>query len=269
MKTGEFRVIRSKKISVLAKLSNQFTELFQIIFYSNSKNQMALFVTFPYFKDNKGIVSKLVFPGGMSRVDSLSLSATGSVTSHLVKYSHWEDGNVHFSQDDKVYTNIRNRSTPLDIEAGHIFSIQLQGLSGFTKRDTLKKLFTTNKTDIDFAINNDFKALKFTGWWLDSTGMTQNMKVSGPQMQIKLKDGTYKTGFALASPKPKFPETFLFLSCENIPLLNRDDESLLTFVGGFDKSTRFEEDAAFLSFIYPVTNYEELIQKIPTIDRLI
>ncbi len=266
MTKGELKVIRSNEISVLAKTNEQFSELFKIIFYKNSHNKSALFITFPYFNLNNGIVSKLVFPGGKKSVDALSLEETGSLTTHMVKYSHWEDGNTHFSQDGKVYSKIRNLSTPLNEAAGHIFTIQLQGLSGFSKRHDLSKRLSRNKTDIDFTINSTFDALKFSGWWFDTAGMVQNVQLGGPQMQIRLKDGTLKQGFALGPDDPIYPEAFLFLSCEIIPKLNMTDETLLTFIGGFDKTARLEDDATFLSFIYPVTNYEELLKKLPTID---
>jgi hypothetical protein len=50
------------------------------------------------------------------------------VTSHKVKFTHPPDGHCHFSQDGKVKTVVRNDSARLDLDLGHIFSVDVQGI---------------------------------------------------------------------------------------------------------------------------------------------
>lgn len=266
---GEMIVHRAKKFNILALKENKFFELFKIRFYSNAQNQFAIFVLFPHFSKSKGILSKLVMPANQKKVKRLSLVPSGNLTTHLVKYSHWEDGNTHFSQDNKIVTSVRNLSSPLTSEVGHIFTVQLQGLEGYHIRPNLQKRKDDKITDLDFDIKDENTCLKFTGWWFDSTYITQNMKKGGPVIQIKMPDGTYKRGFAIAPPQEmKYPKYFLFLSGEIIPILSKRQKNLLTFIGGFDKPKPLTEDFHFLSFIYPVWGFNRLLQKLPNIDFL-
>lgn len=264
---GELIVHRSKKFNVLANKAGTLYELFKLIFYKNSKNQFAILITFPYLKQGNGILSKLRFPAGKKYIKRLSLVPSGSLTTHLVKYSHWQDGNVHFSQDRKIVTTFKNTSFPLNGDPGHLFSIQLQGLEGFTTRNTAVKRNSQKEIDLDATINKDLEALKFTGWWFNSKKINQNMKKGGPIVQIKMDDSTYKVGFAIAPyPFDILPDHFLFLSVEKIPLLTKTQKSILSFIGGFDPHNDISKDLNFLALIYPASNFKRLINKIPLID---
>lgn len=74
-------------------------------------------------------------PGG-HRQEQIQLEDGGAVTSHKVKYSHHVDGNAHFSQDGRIRTTVRGRARGLRTAAGHIFSIDVQGLTQFAEFDT-------------------------------------------------------------------------------------------------------------------------------------
>ena len=266
-------VLRSKRFGVHVKSNGILYEIFQIIFHlSKSSQNFQIFVTFPKFISSNGLVSKVTFPANKKKAKKLSLVPGGKTTSHLVKYSHAENGYAHFSQDKKVYGNvIYNQSNPLTKTTDHLFTIQIQGINGFTSTKTSKRK-TIKTIDIDFELKDSQKAIKFTGWWYNVKNIRVNQKNGGPLAQMKMNDGTYKKGFLISFPEgSKYDQYFLFLAGELIPLLSKKKQSLLTFIGGFDKkeiANDLSKDMNFLSFIYPASNYKKLLKKINTIDFL-
>ena len=61
----------------------------------------------------------------------------------------------------------------------------------------------------------------------------------------------------------------LLLTCENINRLDKQKESALVFIGGFDSpeiAKDFSKDMTFLALSYPASNYEELKRNIGSID---
>lgn len=266
-------VHRSSKFRVHIKYHGKLYEIFQIIFHlSKSTQKFQIFVIFPKFISSSGLVSKVTFPAKNKTAKKLSLVPGGKITSHLVKYSHAENGYAHFSQDKKVYGNvIYNRSNPLTDTTDHLFTIQIQGLDGFTSSTTLKRK-DVKITDIDFELKEDKKAIKFTGWWYSVKNIRVRQKNGGPLAQMKMNDGKYKKGFLISLPNgSKYDQHFLFLAGELIPMFSKKKQSLLTFLGGFDKkgiANDLSKDMNFLSFIYPASNYKKLLKKINTIDFL-
>lgn len=59
----------------------------------------SIYVMFPGFPKQSGLVGQLRIPPGPNPPLTLSLADSGRVTSHLVKYSHHPDGRAHFSQN--------------------------------------------------------------------------------------------------------------------------------------------------------------------------
>lgn len=264
-------VHRAKKFRVYIKHNQKLYEIFQVIFHlPKLTNKLQIFVAFPEFMSSKGLVSKVTFPANKKKAKKLSLVPGGKTTSHLVKYSHAENGYAHFSQDKKVYGNvIYNQSNPLTDTTDHLFTIQIQGLGGFDSMITSKRK-DSKITDLDFELKDDQKALKFTGWWYNVKNIRVNQENGGPLAQMKMNDGTYKVGFLISLPTgSKYDQYFLFLTGELIPLLSKRKQSLLTFIGGFDKkeiANDLSKDMNFLSFIYPASDYNKLLKKINTID---
>jgi hypothetical protein len=264
-------VHRAAKFRVCIKYDGTRYEVFQVIFHlSKSTNKFQIFVVFPQFISSKGLVSKVAFPANKKKANKLSLVPTGKTTNYLVKYSHAENGYAHFSQDKKVYGNmIYNQSNPLTDTTDHLFTIQIQGLSGFSST-IFSKRKDAKITDLDFELKDNQKAIKFTGWWYNVKNIRVNQKNGGPLAQMKMNDGTYKMGFLISLPtRSKYEQYFLFLTGELIPLLSKKKQSLLTFIGGFDKkkiANDLSKDMNFLSFIYPASDYNKLLKKINTID---
>ena len=100
-----------------------------------SKKDGTLYVHFPYYAHSQGIASLVTWIPDNPPPANLSLIEGGKVTSHLVKYSHHPDGRAHFSQDGKVYTSIKKQSLPINMIDGHVFSVQIQGLSSYDQLD--------------------------------------------------------------------------------------------------------------------------------------
>lgn len=265
-------VHRSIKFRVHIKYNGNLYDIFQVIFHlSKSTQKLQIFVIFPEFISSKGLVSKVTFPANKKRAKRLSLVPGGKTTSHLVKYSHAEDGYAHFSQDKKVYGNvIYNQSNPLTDTTDHLFTIQVQGLDGFTSSSVSKRK-DVKITDVDFELKEDQRAIKFTGWWYNVKNIRVHQKNGGPLAQMKI-GGKYKNGFLISLPDgSKYDQYFLFLAGELIPLLSQKRQSLLTFIGGFDRkdiANDLSKDMNFLSFIYPASDYKKLLKKINTIDFL-
>lgn len=266
-------VHRSSKFRVHIKYHEKLYEIFQIVFHlSKSTQKFQIFVIFSKFISSRGLVSKVTFPAKNKTAKKLSLVPGGKITSHLVKYSHAENEYAHFSQDKKVYGNvIYNQSNPLTDTTDHLFTIQIQGLDGFTSSTALKRK-DVKITDIDFELKEDQKAIKFTGWWYSVKNIRVHQKNGGPLAQIKMNDGKYKKGFLISLPDgSKYDQYFLFLAGELVPMISKKKQSLLTFLGGFDKkdiANDLSKDMNFLSFIYPASNYKKLLKKINTIDFL-
>ncbi len=118
-------VLRSEKFVVALETPSGKFKLFQILCGRDG----SLFVPFPYYKHSSAQLSQETMEGG--RKYPSDLTVTGPLTMHRVKYTHHPDGEAHFSQDGKILTKIRRRANSLPAYDGHIFTVQLQGLSDF------------------------------------------------------------------------------------------------------------------------------------------
>ena len=118
------RVFKSKRFVVSVKLRERRYKILQIMF---SKRDGSIYINFPYYSDTRGLISLVTYPGDISTTH-LRLEPGGRVTSHLVKYSHHQDGRAHFSQDGKIKTEVKKMSVPLTEINGHFFTVQIQGL---------------------------------------------------------------------------------------------------------------------------------------------
>src|SRR4030067_1638089 len=123
-KSAEIKRYQAKKFIFLIQVNGNRYKVLQIIF----GNDGSLYVSFPYFDDNHGIISI----GTLSEISpktNVNLESMGKVTSNKVKYSHHPSGDVQFSQTGKVKTAIKKKSLPLTDTEGHIFSLSIQGLN--------------------------------------------------------------------------------------------------------------------------------------------
>lgn len=225
-----------------------------------------IYVFFPGFVRTNGIACKAVLRAGGPITSSLDLTENGKVTSHLVKYSHHTDGEAHFSQDGKVFTYIRRKSVPLDSQRGHLFTIQLQ------KADSFPLMQSPRKKQLTLVRPSEEGALKITAWRyrIGDLGVPDNVTASMRPGGIQTPDGKMRQGLFVASPAgTPFDDMVLFLAFEEIPWLNEAKDSQLLFLGAFDtheQALDHSRDTEFIAFAYPCSDFEQLKQRIGSID---
>ncbi len=243
-------------------------KVFRIHFHHNSKGEASIILSLPYFDKTKGILSRVTFPANTRKVNKLSMKIGGKTTSNAVKFSHWMDGNSHFSQDGKILTTIRNFSNPLISSVGHLFTIQVQGLKGFKLKKDIKKK-TIKEIDLDVSLKEEIKSIKFTAWWYDASVAHDSDRHFGNPYYFKKDNGVIERAFALQAPQGHpMSDKILFLSISPMPLLSKQKGSHLFFIGGFDPKKVFNDitkDFHFLAALYPARNYKKLLKDIGSI----
>lgn len=257
-------------VITIASASGRY-KILQVVF---GNKDGSIYVNFPYFVNHEGLVSLVHFPGNIQLPTSLSLEPGGKVTSHLVKYSHHPTGRAHFSQDGKVLSEIRKESVPLNKAEGHIFTTMFQGLEYFEPADHVKDAgYTKKRTTLNFSFEDtEPEAIKIVGRWYRLTNLAKRIQgtVSGPAVPCETPDGKKYWAFLLGHPYDvENKDSVLMLTCEAVPKLDKDEESALTFIGGFDHPKTVNDtkvDTTFLAFSYPIQNHEELKHKLGSID---
>lgn len=267
---GRIFTHQAEKFTISVKKNGTLYKICKIVFHqTKNKDQSAILVSFPYHRNSKGLLSLMTFPKNTRKVDKLSLVPGGKVTSHKVKYTHWSDGNVHFSQDQKIYTKIKKTSDPLDKAIGHLFSIQIKGAQGFEVK-TNAKSYSKKEIDLDFDLGQDSDdSIKITGWWYDSnTTHPQSDRFTKVYTFVQ-KEGFINKCFALQAPSNhQFSDKILFL-CIRKEFVTKKRGTQLVFVGGFDereKAADIRNDLHFLAMSYPARNYNHLKNQIGSID---
>jgi hypothetical protein len=89
---------------------------------------------------------------------------------------------------------------------------------------------------------------------------------------IKIKIGDTDWPFFVLSNSWKNEDKYvLLLSCSLIPLLDKNEEAALTFLGWFDDeqiALNHSQNTSFLALSYPLRKIEELKEKIGSMDYL-
>ena len=270
LEKADLRRFQAERFIFTVQAGSNRYKICQILF---GKSDGTVYVTFPYFDIKEGIASVGAFTPFLASSD-IKLETNRKVTSNPVKYTHHPDGEAHFSQEGKVKTLIRKKSVPLQEVEDHFFTLHAQGLSHFdvdsAETDYEPKLKRT-------VLNFDFKdknpsALKIVGRWYALKALIQRAqgKIMGPKVQGQTPNGKLVPSFLIGPPQGWFMEKFfLSVSCEEIDILDKDLDALMLFIGGFDKPSRandLSKPSSFLCISYPVSNYEELLKRIGSID---
>jgi hypothetical protein len=263
----------SERFVITIETASDRRKVFQILF---RKTDGSLFVSFPYYKHTRGLLSLATLKANTPYPTSLSLVEGGKVTSHKVKYSHHPDGRVHFSQDRKIFTKVRKQSVALEEAEGHIFTIQLQGLGDFKELSATERgpLLSPKKTILNYRFAAEPpEAIKFVGRWHNRESLHAIAEQVGakPWFILPSSDGSNDIGMIIADPFiTSGQECYLLLSCRAIPQLDKDRYSTLTFLGGFDPrhiARDGTKNTSFLTLMYPSSeSYEELEKQIGTVD---
>ncbi len=268
---------KSKKFTFSIKVSGISYHIFNIIFHTKQDMSSSNFmVILPHFSKTKGLVSKVTFPGNKTHTAKISLLPGGKTTSHLIKYTHWLDGNVHFSQDGKVFTQIKNISDRLDDGIGHVFTIQIKGLASYNKISEPTKQNDNSKRDLQFDFGSEVpSSIKFVAWWFRKSDvhLTTNSlpKNAEPKYYFKNPDGTIRDpSWGISPPEGSPLEGFtLFVTCRSMPIITKEKNDRFSFMGGFpSKSIRDDlaQDLQFLIATYPIRYYKAYLKRLGTID---
>ncbi len=262
---------QSKKFVFTVQRGIKRHKIFQIVF---GKSDGSLYVTFPYFQNQKGILSTGTIPRFLEK-GNVNLQEKGKVTSHLVKYAHHPDGQVHFSQDGKIRTSVKRQSLPLKSAEGHLFTINLQDLSSFdTDSVADDRPPKKSRTTLNFKFHEDTPAIKFVARWYKPETFLNRSKIKskkiGPTIQTQTPGGNIQNAFMIG-PLSGWPldDFVLLINCEGIPALGKKKEPLMLFIGGFDPPSNLKEldkPFSFLCASYPVSNYETLVDQIGSTD---
>jgi hypothetical protein len=221
-----------------------------------------LFVHFPYHPDMQGLLSRATVPAGPGEV-KVDLKASGAVTSHKVKYSHHTDGNALFSQDGKVLSKVRGRAADLRTPAGHIFSIDVQGLHQLAKFDTSGNEYYGDRYGrcyFEFQ-SAEPTAVHIVGRWMQ---LREGRRIEELRNPVGLTEGGRTVeGIAIAPPSGSPLEGgFLIVEVVSQSPLS-DAEFQLLFSGCFEKGMDDPEvESACLLMQYPATDVDDL----PNID---
>lgn len=267
---AELKRFQAERFIFTIQIGSVRHKICQILF---GKSDGSIYVTFPYFDIKEGIASIGTFTPLLVG-SNVNLETSGKVTSNPVKYAHHPDGEAHFSQDGKVKTLIRKKSVALREVADHIFTLHAQGLSHFdvdlAEIDHQPKLKRTI-LNFDFKDKNP-KAIKIVGRWYGWNDLIQRAqgKFMGPNVHGQTPDGKTVPMFLIGPPQGwPMEKYFLTISCEEISKLDKNRDAILLFIGGFDKPSKINDlsqASSFLCISYPVSNYEDLMERIGSID---
>lgn len=273
------RRFQSEKFIFCIQVKDERRKIFQVFF---GKSDGSLYVSFPYFDKNEGILSVGILPAFLRQVN-ISLEQRGKVTSKRVKYTHHPDGEAHFSQKGQIFTSIRKQSHPLTEDEGHIFTLLFQSPSHF-KATTPQKdhsLPTQRRTVLNFDFKNtEPEAVKIVGWWYEARSIIPRLKATtdkqiggtriGPTIFTSTSNGKFKRTFLIGPPQGSQMARFvLMVNCEGVQLINKTEEAMLVFIAGFDSPSNTGDlscDTSFLCASYPASNYNELAKQIGSVD---
>jgi hypothetical protein len=265
---------RSEQYVITVEVGSFRYKLLQFMF---RKTDGSLFINFPYYAYKEGIVSHVTWLPELAPPANLDLKDEGKVTSHSVKYSHHPDGRAHFSQDGKVFTVIKKQSVPINDIQGHVFTVQLQGLNFFEQLRPIEYYLppSVKRTVLIFPFGDkEPEAIKIVGRWYSQAVLMSNMKsgILSPRMTAITPQGKEYSSYLCSSPEGHAGEgRIMVITCEGIPKLSKDEETTLTFIGGFDMSTIVNDLSTittFLALSYPVDNANALRKRIDTIDLI-
>jgi hypothetical protein len=116
------------------------------------------------------------------------------------------------------------------------------------------------------------EAIKIVARWYQAKTLISRAqgRFFGPKAHAQTPDGRITSTFLIGAPKGwPMERHVLLVNCEAIARLDKGNEAVLNFIGGFDAPTKINDivqASSFLCVTYPVSNYEELVQRIGSID---
>jgi hypothetical protein len=224
-------------------------KLFQII----CKDDGSLIIPLPYYKHASAQLIEGTFKAGEAYAEGLTVS--GPVTTHRVKYTHHASGEAHFSQDGKILTRVRKQANTLAECNGHLFTVQLQGLHHFAKVAE-RDLRNSRRVYVFLRYKRELTSLKIVAQLMSPAQLKEKFVVTSsntsPWFRLVVEGKIIPA--VLLSTRSDSGLNLLSLSFEEIPTVSADQESIFTFMGGFDHPSialDHSRDSTFLMLISP------------------
>lgn len=234
----------------------------------------SLFVSFPYSKHSKGLLSIGNVPAGQATAE-VSLEPQGKCTSHKVKYSHHRSGEALFSQDGKIFSAVRRQSVPLNSAEGHVFTVQAAGLNEFQPAIRSKDLAqpTAQRANLTFELGSELpQAIKIVGRLYKDSQLETRIRGDTPSLVgpiLPVKDGvSLSSAFCVGNPSAVLADMLLLVTCQ--VMAPQKPWSGLIFQGGFDPREQFEDvnqSASFLALSYPIEDFDELASRLGSVGK--
>jgi hypothetical protein len=254
---------RARAFNIIAASRGRLHKLLKLQFGSDG----SIYAMIPQFSHSDGIVARVNLTRGLSYPTDVQLPQFGKVTSHIVKYSHHPDGRAHFSQDGRVLTEIKRSAAPLDVQRGHLFTMQVEPLSALPAPRANDKSFQLN---VDFVPDAP-RAVKLVAFRHPRSSVRINGDASGgPKVIMTEAAGELRPCFPVAPPLGfQFDSHVLLLTVQEIDRVSTDVGASLIFLGGFDETgvaLDHSKELEFLAVAYPCSDYGELARRVGSID---
>jgi hypothetical protein len=260
------KVLKSEKFVIAVETPSGRFKLFQIV----CRNDGSILVPFPYYKCSSAQLTEKTLQSGHKYPSDLNVS--GPLTTHHVKYTHHMDGEAHFSQDGKILTRVRRRANSLRAFRGHLFTVQLQGLSDFEQvkdRDLGEK----GRQLVCMRLAADPTSLKLVAHLYSAAELIRRTvlpKDAGPWIRVLRDQKEYAAALLAVGGGTDPLARILTLSFEEIPRVFPNQPSGFSFIGGFDApETAFDhnQDTSFLVLLSPPgSDPSEMVKQFGSLD---
>jgi len=266
-----FRRYQARRFVFTIRTSDYQSKILQIFF---NQRDGTLNVGFPYIPRMQGIATIGTLSPSLGKQE-VSLETDGKVTSRRVKYAHKPDGRVHFSQDAQVKTEIKKDSIPLADQDGHVFTAYLQGVGAFeqTRSEQDDAPPRESRTVLNFQFSGEApEAYKIVAMWHEVRGFLERSMGSefGPTVNVGTPQGERARGFLIGTVIGRPLQDYaLLVTCRAQSYFVQPSQPALLFIGGFDPAPSLLDSHRkdrFLCLKYPVSDYEELEQRLGSID---
>lgn len=209
----------------------------------------SIYVSFPYMKEKRGLVSRLTNPSSSTRGFTYSLTEQGVSVPVDLKFAHHASGRVHFSRDGFKARLPRGDSFALASGAGEIFQLHIQWLHGFAWLDEPKS--KDLYVGFTFSQQHPF-ALRVVAEWVPKAIVSANAVGAsgdppGPRVEA-IHKATGKPRYLIFLGQPAgspLAEHVLALNVEPVPIPEGADTPGMIFLA--------RPPGGELAFIYPYT----------------
>jgi len=268
---GRLRYFSAKSATIIVETPRGTWQICQVGFLPNGHT----IVQWPYVPSNSGLLSIGQLTPKSESEQNISLLYHARRTNHKVKYSHPLDGKAHFSQDRKVFTEIRRQSFSTIENIGQMFFLSAFNIDRFKPFERRKP----KRAYLIFRSKEPITCVSIQGVWWRKEGILQNtlpdIESIGPTSFTRLrKTGELDHWQFLASPyKSRNQHSLLMLKCIPQPALEGVIHPAIIFMGGLNNHETMAGRASsvihreiMVAQYPPLLNDQSDFERIPSID---